>query len=86
MSKEYQYILDGVMALPKSERFTLIQAVLAKMKDEFVENTVGERLPWETDELFAELDRRVAEIRSGKVKAIPGENVMNRLKERFGSK
>lgn len=74
------------MALPKGERFALIQAVLAKMKDEFVDESVAERMPWETDELFAELDRRVEEIRSGKVKAVPGEEVMAKLKQRFASK
>jgi putative addiction module component (TIGR02574 family) len=86
MSKEYQHILEGVLALPKGERFALIQAVLAKMKDEFVDESAAERMPWETDELFAELDRRVEEIRSGKVKAVPGEEVMAKLKQRFASK
>lgn len=41
-------------------------------------------MPWEDKELFAELDRRVEEVRSGKIKSILGEEVMEKLRERMG--
>ena len=38
------------------------------------------------EELWAdEVDRRLDEIRSGKVQAIPGEQVMAELRRRYGS-
>jgi len=83
MSKDYQLILEGAMALPQSELYALAQAILARIQHDMEEKTDGERMSWETDELFDELDRRVAEIRSGKVKPIPGKEVMAKLKKRF---
>jgi len=85
MSKEFQHILEGVLSLPAGERYALIQAVLAQLKEEFSEKDPTDRMPWETDALFAELDRRAEDIRSGKVQAIPGEDVMDKLRGRFAS-
>lgn len=40
----------------------------------------------EIDELWsAEAERRVDEIRSGKVKTIPGEEVFRKIRQRLGS-
>ena len=41
--------------------------------------------PAEIDELWKiEIERRVEEVRSGKVKTIPGEQVFAEIEERFG--
>jgi len=41
-------------------------------------------MPWETDDFISMLDRRTEEMRSGKVKPVPEEEVMARLKELTG--
>ncbi len=83
MSKEYKNILESALALPQEEFFALVQALLGKVQDKIGSETGVSRMPWETDELFQELDRRVEEVRSGKVKAVPGEEVMAKLKKRM---
>ncbi|MFK7926255.1 MAG: addiction module protein [Bacteroidia bacterium] len=83
MSKEYKNILESALALPQNEFFALVQALLGKVQDKIGSETGASHMPWETDELFQELDRRVEEIRSGKVKAVPGEEVMAKLKKRM---
>ncbi|MEO1217603.1 MAG: addiction module protein [Bacteroidota bacterium] len=83
MSKEYQHILESALALPQNEFFALVQALLGKVQDKIDKESGVSRMPWETEELFEELDRRVEEIRSGKVKAVPGEEVMAKLKKRM---
>ena len=83
MSKEYKHILESALELPQNEFFALVQALLGKVQDKISSETGVSRMPWETDELFRELDRRVEEIRSGKVKAVPGEEVMAKLKKRM---
>lgn len=83
MSKEYQQILNGAMTLPQGEQFALVQALLSRIKESVEITDEGTRMPWETDQFFKELDRRVDDVRSGKVKAIPGEEVMEKLKKRM---
>lgn len=83
MSKEYKQILESALELPQNEFFALVQALLGKVQDKISSETGVSHLPWETEELFKELDRRVEEIRSGKVNAIPGEEVMAKLKKRM---
>ena len=39
-----------------------------------------EERPWETPEFFAELDRRYQDVKSGKVKAIPADEVLEELR------
>jgi putative addiction module component (TIGR02574 family) len=84
MSQEYQHILENAMSLPRNERFALVQAILSQIKGEVVEEQEEEALPWETDALFRDLDRRMEELRSGRVKAIPGDEVMAKLRKRIG--
>lgn len=55
-----------------------------KVQDRIGEETGISPMPWEDKELFAELDRRVEEVRSGKIKSILGEEVMEKLRERMG--
>lgn len=83
MSKEYQQDLESALSLPQREFIALIQIVLGKVHDRIEGETAESTLPWETDDLLLELDRRVEEVRSGKVKAIAGDEVMERLKKRF---
>jgi putative addiction module component (TIGR02574 family) len=84
MSKEYKHILESALALPQNEFFALVQALLSKAQDKISQETGVSQFPWETEEFFKELDHRVEEVRSGKVKAIPGEEVMAKLKKRIG--
>ncbi len=83
MSKQYEHILESALALPQNEFFALIQALLGKAQDKMTHQTGDSRLPWETDDFFRELDRRVDDIRSGKVNAVPGAEVMAKLKKRM---
>ena len=84
MSKEYKHILESALALPQNEFFALVQALLSKAQDKISMETGVSQFTWETEECFKELDRRVEEVRSGKVKAVPGEDVMAKLKKRIG--
>ena len=84
MSKEYKHILESALALPQNEFFALVQALLSKAQDKISMETGVSQFTWETEEFFKELDRRVEEVRSGKVKAVPGEDVMAKLKKRIG--
>ena len=40
---------------------------------------------WATPEFFSEMDRRIEEVRSGKVQAIPAEDFFTRLRTQFSS-
>ncbi|MCB0839436.1 MAG: hypothetical protein KDE26_14530 [Bacteroidetes bacterium] len=84
MSKEYKHILESALALPQNEFFALVQALLSKAQDKISMETGVSQFTWETEEFFKELDHRVEEVRSGKVKAVPGEDVMAKLKKRIG--
>jgi putative addiction module component (TIGR02574 family) len=57
------------------------------MKIELVDRLLDGMYPRqkEIDELWkVEIERRVEEVRSGKVKTIPGEQVFAEIEERFG--
>jgi len=81
MSKEYQHILESAMSLPQNEFFALVQALLNKVQDRIGQET---GISGEDKELFAELDRRVEEVRTGNIKPIPGGEVMDKLRKRMG--
>lgn len=83
MSKEYQQILENALSLPQKEFFALVQALLGKVQEKIWEESGSPRLSWESEEFFRELDRRVAEVRSGKVKPIPGKDVRDKLQKRM---
>lgn len=84
MSNEYKQILESALALPQEEFFALVQALLGKVQDRIQQEAKPATMPWESEELLRELDRRVEEIRSGKLASIPGEEVMKQLKNRMG--
>ena len=68
-------LLRELLALDPAEQDEVIEAF-------WTSRTAGELSPeWE-----AEIDRRVADVDSGRIKTIPGEEVFARLEKRFGGK
>lgn len=65
-------IFDAVQTLDPSERWQLVSRLWAALPPE----------AWDgpSDEELAEWDRRIAEIESGQVEAIPGEQVREYLR------
>ena len=63
MSPETQSLYQAALALPEAERALLAERLLETLSPEEVELT--------EDELFAELERRRAEVKQGVVKPIP---------------
>ena len=71
----YEEIINAAMALPPSTRAMLAEHLLESLD---AENQT------EIDALWAEeAERRARELEDGTVKAIPGEEVMNRLRSRY---
>ena len=68
-------LLEKALALSTQERGLLIDRLIASLDEEPVEE--GVEAAWD-----AEIKRRVDDIRSGRVKAIPCEQVLARLKAR----
>jgi putative addiction module component (TIGR02574 family) len=68
-------ILEKALALSTQERGLIIDRLIESLDDEPAE----ERVEAAWDE---EIKRRVDDIRSGRVKTIPGEQVLQRLKTR----
>ena len=67
-------IIEEVTALPVEERAHVIDSLL---------RTLNPPQP-EIDAAWAEVARRrLEELRSGRVKAIPGDQVFRRIRERF---
>jgi putative addiction module component (TIGR02574 family) len=71
MTAQTQAVLDAALALPEAERALLVERLLETLSPEEEELS--------DDELFAELERRRAEIEQGLVKPIPWSEV--RLEE-----
>jgi putative addiction module component (TIGR02574 family) len=69
-------IIQEATALPVEERALIIDSLLRSlnMPDREIEN-----------EWITEAQRRLAELRSGKVRAIPGDEVFTKLKLRFAT-
>jgi len=69
-----QDLIDEAISLPLEERALLIDSLLCSMNP-------GNR---NNDQKWAqEAKRRLDELRSGKVKPIPGEAVFNRIQRNF---
>jgi len=76
MNPKVAEVLDKAMALSVDERGLLIDRLVESLDDAPPEEGV--------DEAWAdEIKRRVDEIRSGKVKMIPGDQVLRELAEEF---
>ena len=69
-------LLEKALALSSQERGLLIDRLVETLDNEPAEEGVEEA--WAT-----EIKRRVDDIRSGRVKAIPGEQVLRELAEEF---
>jgi putative addiction module component (TIGR02574 family) len=68
-------LLEKALALSTQERGVLINRLIASLDDEPAEE--GVEAAWDE-----EIKSRVDDIRSGRVKTIPGEQVLSRLKTR----
>lgn len=71
----YEEIMSAALALPPGARATLAEHLMESLDAENQERI---------DSLWAEeAERRDKEIENGTVTAIPGEEVMNRLRSRY---
>jgi putative addiction module component (TIGR02574 family) len=71
----YEERMDAAMALPPGTRAMLAEHLMESLD---AENQA------EIDAVWAEeAERRARELEDGTVKAIPGEEVMNRLRSRY---
>jgi len=69
-------LLEKALALSTQDRGLLIHELIASLDDEAPEE--GVEAAWDD-----EIKRRVDDIRSGRVKTIPGEQVLRELAKRF---
>ncbi len=74
MSADFNSLSSQAMSLPFEQRFELAQRLW--------ESVEGQRD--EDEELFAEIDRRVAEIESGKARMYSHEEVMRDARKALG--
>ena len=73
--RSYDEIMSDALALPPKQRELLAEHLMESLDAEDQERI---------DALWAEeAERRYKEIEDGVVKAIPGEEVMNRLRSRY---
>ena len=68
-------ILEAALKLDESERVRLLEQLSASV------HGISLRDEWE-----AEIRRRVDEVDSGKVQAVPGDVILERLERRFGGR
>ena len=75
MTPQLSELLQKALALSGEERGLLIDRLVESLDDEPAEE--GVEAAWDD-----EIKRRVEDIRSGRVRTIPGEEVLGRLKAR----
>ncbi len=75
MSPELDELLKRAMALPPEERAAMANSLLESLDETEYENAEA---AWDN-----EIKRRVDDIRSGRVKTIPGEQVLRKTAEQF---
>ena len=68
-------LIDEVTSLPVEERARVVDSLLQSLNSPDESNTAA----W-----FALAKRRLDELRSGAVKAIPGDEVFAKIKQRYG--
>jgi putative addiction module component (TIGR02574 family) len=73
MSTNVDRLAADAMKLSRRERVQLAQRLVSTLDDEVEENVEG---LW-----FSEAERRLAELRSGKVQGIPAEDVFRNARE-----
>jgi putative addiction module component (TIGR02574 family) len=76
MTPQVSELLEKALSLSTRERGLLIDRLVETLDDEPVEE--GVEAAW-----GEEIKRRVDDIRSGRVKAIPGEQVLREVAEEF---
>ena len=76
MSPQAAEVLDKALALSTHERGMLIDRLVESLDD----GPAGEGVE---EAWAAEIKRRVDEIRSGKVKLVPGEQVLREMADEF---
>lgn len=76
MTPQVSELLEKALALSSEERWLLIDRLTASLDDEPAEE--GVEAAWDE-----EIKRRVDDIRSGRVKTIPGEQVLREMAEEF---
>jgi putative addiction module component (TIGR02574 family) len=76
MTPQVSELLEKALALSTQERGLLIDRLIETLDNEPAEE--GVEAAWD-----AEIKRRVDDIRSGRVKTIPGEQVLRELAEEF---
>lgn len=68
-------VFEDALSLPAETRVNLVEKLL---------NSLNLPTQPEIDRLWAEeAERRLAELRSGKVKPVPGDKVFAKIRERF---
>jgi putative addiction module component (TIGR02574 family) len=75
LTPQVSELLEKAMALSSQERGMLIDRLVESLDDEPGEE--GAEAAWDE-----EIKRRVEDIRSGRVKTIPGEQVLARIRAR----
>jgi putative addiction module component (TIGR02574 family) len=75
LSPQVSELLEKALSLSTQERGLLIDRLVESLDDEPADE--GVEAAWDE-----EIKRRVEDIRSGRVKTIPGEQVLGRLKAR----
>jgi putative addiction module component (TIGR02574 family) len=76
MSAQVLEVLDKALALSVEERGLLIDRLVESLDDGPAEE--GVEAAWD-----AEIKRRVDDVRLGRVKTIPGEQVLREIEEEF---
>ncbi len=76
MTPQVSELLEKALALSAQDRGLLIDRLIESLDDGPAEE--GVEAAWDE-----EIKRRVEDIRSGRVKTIPGEEVLGRLKARL---
>lgn len=75
------------MAVTTSDIFSIADTLPIDMKIELVDRLLESISPTqdEIDELWKiEVERRIDEVETGKVRTIPGDKVFAKIRERFG--
>jgi putative addiction module component (TIGR02574 family) len=76
MTSQVSEILEKALALSAHERGLLIDRLVESLDDEPADE--GVEAAWDE-----EIKRRVDDVRSGRVKTIPGEQVLREMAEEF---
>lgn len=72
MTEQTRRLLDEILSLPPDERAALVAELTATVADEEF-----------SEEWLAEIERRVGDVQSGRVRCSPWEEVKSRLQARL---